>query len=252
MAKGNYIKGLFFGDQVQLAQSAEVTEINNKVDVVLVDLDAKLDVAISTRATAQQVWEYTTRTLTSAGSSGATLAEIEASTILAKEATSQAIKAKTDKMEFNAQNHIAANVHQLQAGAISDIQDGLATQVSVDALPTLAEMESEDSNLAKNDLLNGVYSIANSTDATLNGLAGVDFDGMTDSLSAISDKIDLKPSLSDIENSTILAKETSVQDVKTKVDTLENTDLTGIEADLTIINENVKDASLLIPANRNL
>jgi hypothetical protein len=40
MAKGNYIKGLFFGDQVQLAQSAEVTEINNKVDVVLVDLDA--------------------------------------------------------------------------------------------------------------------------------------------------------------------------------------------------------------------
>lgn len=39
MEKGNYIKGLFFGDQVQLAQSAEVSEINNKVDVVLVDLD---------------------------------------------------------------------------------------------------------------------------------------------------------------------------------------------------------------------
>jgi hypothetical protein len=86
--------------------------------------------------------------------------------------------------------------------------------------------------------------------------------------------------LSDIENSTILAKETSVQDVKTKVDTLVNTDLTGIATttdvttakdevleaindipttdltgiteDLTIINENVKDTSLFIPANRNL
>jgi hypothetical protein len=209
MAKGNYIKGLFFGDQVQLAQSAEVTEINNKVDVVLVDLDAKLDVAISTRATAQQVWEYTTRTLTSAGASGATLAEIEASTILAKEATSQDIKTK------------------------------------VLTLPTLAEMEAETSNIAKDDRLIAVQT-------TMDQFAGEDFNAVTDSLEAISNAIDTKPSLADIENSTILAKETSVQDVKTKVDTLVNTDLTGIEADLTIINNGVKKASLLIPHTNSL
>jgi hypothetical protein len=38
MDKGIYTTGLFFGDQVQLAQSAEVTLINNKVDVIGVDL----------------------------------------------------------------------------------------------------------------------------------------------------------------------------------------------------------------------
>ena len=38
MNKGNYTRGLFFGDQVQLAQSQEVTQINTKVDTVLVDL----------------------------------------------------------------------------------------------------------------------------------------------------------------------------------------------------------------------
>lgn len=34
MEKGIYTRGLFFGDQVQLAQSAEVTQINTKVDVL--------------------------------------------------------------------------------------------------------------------------------------------------------------------------------------------------------------------------
>jgi hypothetical protein len=38
MDKGNYTRGLFFGDQVQLAQSQEVSQINTKVDTVLVDL----------------------------------------------------------------------------------------------------------------------------------------------------------------------------------------------------------------------
>jgi hypothetical protein len=30
---------LFFGDQVQLAQSAEVTQINTKVDILQVDIE---------------------------------------------------------------------------------------------------------------------------------------------------------------------------------------------------------------------
>jgi hypothetical protein len=66
-----------------------------------------LEQASGTGATAQQVWEYTTRTLTSAGSGGATLEEIEGSTVLAKEATLttidgvvDAIKTKTDQLNF--------------------------------------------------------------------------------------------------------------------------------------------------------
>lgn len=38
--KGIYMAELFFGAAVQLAQAAEVTEINNKVDVIAIDLDA--------------------------------------------------------------------------------------------------------------------------------------------------------------------------------------------------------------------
>ena len=39
MDKGIYTRGLFFGDQVQLAQSAEVTQINTKVDILAVDIE---------------------------------------------------------------------------------------------------------------------------------------------------------------------------------------------------------------------
>jgi hypothetical protein len=41
-----------------------------------------------------------------------------------------AIKLKTDKLDFNAQNHVAANVHQVQAAAITSIQDGLALEAT--------------------------------------------------------------------------------------------------------------------------
>lgn len=49
-----------------------------------------------------------------------------------------------------------------------------------------------------------------------------------------------------------LSLESTSQSIKTKVDTLDNTDLTGLEADLIIINEGVKKASKLIPHNTNL
>jgi len=205
MLKGTYEQAFYVGNQIQLATDApQLIDTNNKIDELILKIDTDLDVKVSTRLasadyvvppTEQEVWEYTTRTLTSAGASGATLAEIEASTILAKEATSQDIKTK-------------------------------------------------------------VLILNNYDDTTL------------------TSKVDSKPSLLDIENSTILAKETSVQDVKTKVDTLTNyddataqskldaikaktdtlvnTDLTGIEQDLTIINNGVKKASLLIPHTDSL
>ncbi len=55
MEKGIYIRGLFFGDQVQLAQSAEVTQINTKVDVLTNNVAALpqeiLDSTVETGAT---------------------------------------------------------------------------------------------------------------------------------------------------------------------------------------------------------
>jgi hypothetical protein len=40
MEKGNYEAALYFGAAVQLAQAAEVIQINNKVDVMQIDLNA--------------------------------------------------------------------------------------------------------------------------------------------------------------------------------------------------------------------
>jgi len=96
MLKGSYTQAFYVGNQIQLATDApQLQENNDKLSEVILKLDTKLDVAISTRLadadyieapTEQEIWEYTTRTLTSAGESGATLEEIEASTILAKKA----------------------------------------------------------------------------------------------------------------------------------------------------------------------
>jgi hypothetical protein len=55
MDKGVYVRGLFFGDQVQLAQSAEVTQINTKVDILTNNVAALpqeiLDSTVETGAT---------------------------------------------------------------------------------------------------------------------------------------------------------------------------------------------------------
>jgi hypothetical protein len=103
MDKGNYTRGLFFGDQVQLAQSQEVTQINTKVDILANDIDAIKGTGFTkdthsltnvegyVDAIPTDVWSATTRTLTTSAG-GATLAEIEASTVLAKEAAATANK----------------------------------------------------------------------------------------------------------------------------------------------------------------
>jgi hypothetical protein len=87
-----------------------------------------------------------------------TLAEIEASTVIAKEASVSAIKAKTDKLSFNAQDHVAANVHQVQAGALTDIQNGLARESTVTDRPTLTQIEAS-TVLAKAAALASLASI---------------------------------------------------------------------------------------------
>jgi hypothetical protein len=183
MLKGVYTQSFYVGSQIQLdSQALPLLSLIDKIEALQLKVDTDLDVAVSTRladadyidpATPQTVWEYTTRTLTSAGSSGATLAEIEGSLILAMKADVQAVETK------------------------------------VDTKPTLAEMEAETTNLAKEDRLVVMQN-------TMDSFAGNDFDGMTDSLDAISTKVD------------------------------------GIDTNLEVINRNVQDASLLIPASEEL
>ena len=125
MLKGVYNQSFYVGDQIQLSTDApQLIENNQKLDELILKVDTNLDVAVSTRATDEQVWDYTTRTLTSAGAAGATLAEIEASTILAKEATSQSIKTKVDSL--NNYNDVALVA---KVDAIKTVADSIKTTV---------------------------------------------------------------------------------------------------------------------------
>ena len=200
MSKGDYRLGWYIYNEATGGltdeQSLLLNNIYDKEVIIQNKLDADLDVKVSTRladadyidpATPQQIWEYTTRTLTSAGSGGATLAEIEASTVLAMKA------------------------------------DVTAVETKVDTKPTLAEMEANTNNLAKQDTVNNVVSALSSLENTVNSLAGTDFDGMTDSLDAISTKVDtIQTTVNALENYDDTILEGKVDDIKTKVLTLEN------------------------------
>jgi hypothetical protein len=156
MEKGIYTAELFFGASVQLAQAAEVSEINTKVNILQVSLESMqgtafdtatdslhaVRTAIDTKPTAAQtataVWTAAERTLTSAGSSGATLAEIEGSAVLAKVNTAMTLAAAYDAAKTAAT--------QSSVDAVATDIDTLATSVDtldqlVQDLPTLTEIE---------------------------------------------------------------------------------------------------------------
>lgn len=105
-----------------------------------------------------------------------------------------------------------------------------ALQTSVDTKPTLSEIEGS-TILAKKAQIDSVET-----------------------------KVDALPTLSEIEATTVLFKaadyvapdNTKIAEIKTKVDTLNNTDLTGVEADLNVINKGVQKASLFIPHTTEL
>jgi hypothetical protein len=249
MLKGTYEQAFYVGNQIQLATDApQLQENNDKLDELILKVETNLDAKVSTRladadyidpATPQNVLDAKTEVLEA-------ISEIPTTDIsaLALEATSQDIKTKVLTLE----NYNDAT-----------------TQTKLDTLQT-------------------------------------DVDVIESTMYSVQSNLNDKPSLSDIEESTILAKETSVQDVKTKVDTLTNyddataqtkldaikaktdtlvntdltgiatatdvttakdevltaindipaTDLTGVTEDLTIINNGVKKASLLIPHTDSL
>jgi hypothetical protein len=250
MLKGTYTQAFYVGDQIQLATNApQLIENNEKLDELILKVETNLDVAVSTRlaeidfiapdndsiadiltkvdtlentdltgiATATNVTDAKEEIIAEIGNIDVDL------TGLALETTSQEIKAKTDKMEFNAQNHIAANVHQLQAGAITSIQNGLSLEATTQDIKTTVD------------------ALTNYDDTTVQG-----------KLDAIKTKTDtlVNTDLTGIATATdVTNAQTAIED---KIDAIPATDLTGITDDLTIINENVKDASLFIPATRNL
>jgi hypothetical protein len=182
-------------------------------------------VAVSTRladadyidpATAQQVWEYTTRTLTSAGSSGATLAEIEASTILAKEATSQLIKTKVDTLEnadFTTTNTLIIDLgNPLQAENYEAPDNATIGQI----LSKVGTLENTD--------LTGIATTENVTDAKSEILTVVDLTLKTSEYTAPDNaKIaQIKTKVDTLQNADFTTTNNKIDAVKSKVDTLQN------------------------------
>jgi hypothetical protein len=262
MVKGVYIQSFYVGNQIQLATDApQLIENNQKLDELILKVDTNLDVAVSTRladadyvepATAHSVWEYETRTLTSAGAAGATLAEIEASTILAKEATAQDIKTKVLTLLNYNDAALVAKVDAIKIVADSikiTVEDKTGYSLTESQINQIAyTVESHLLNEGDSQqLINAIVGAIGNTNidetvlvaairADLERVGGkldvieVSTNNIEMNVPSIIDQLDGKPTLAEIEASNVLAKEATTQAVKTKVDTLENADFTDTNA----------------------
>ena len=85
MSKGYYEAALYFGGQVQVAQAYEITQVNNKVTAMQIDLN-------SIKGTG---YNESTDSLTNiAAKTSPTLSEIEGSTVLAKKSDINSVLGK--------------------------------------------------------------------------------------------------------------------------------------------------------------
>lgn len=205
MLKGVYTQAFYVGNQIQLATDApQLVENNQKLDELILKLDTNLDAKVSTRladadyidpATPEQIWEYTDRTLTSGSAGGATLAEIEGSTILAKKAQIDAVETKVDALP-----------------TLSEIE---ATTVLFKAADYVAP---DNTKIA--DIKTKVDTLENYNDSTtqskLDSIQST-VDNINVDFTPVLDAIDTKPTLPQIEASTI-AKTSDVTDAKTSIE----------------------------------
>ena len=214
MLKGVYSQSFYVGDQIQLAQAPTVDSIYTKVQVLEVDLEAikgtgftkdvhsLVNIEGYTDSIPTDVWTATERTLTSEGASGATLAEIEGSLILAKKAQIDALGTP-----LQASSYVAPD--NTKIGQIKDKVDTLENY--------------DDTNLE--DKVDNIYMQT--------GTISVQVDALGTPLQA---------------DDYIAPDNTTIGLINTKIDASGSSN----KADLTIINNNIKKASILVPASQNL
>ena len=116
----------------------------------------------------------------------------------------------------------------------------------------VADIKAKVDTLENTDLT-GIATATNVTDAKneiIAEIGNIDVDLTGVALEETSQEIKTKVlTLSNYDDATAQSK---LDDIKSKVDTLENTDLTQVAEDLIIINNGVKKASLLIPHTDNI
>jgi hypothetical protein len=120
------------------------------------------------------------------------LSEIEASTVLAKEATAQAVKSKTDNLP-------------------SDPADESSIQAAIAAIPS-APSASSVASAVRTELSTELARV----DVAVSTRNSVEPDNT--SIGTILTEVNSHPTLAEIEASTVLAKEATLNEIKTNTD----------------------------------
>ncbi|CAN1552179.1 hypothetical protein MCERE19_02212 [Spirosomataceae bacterium] len=265
MLKGAYSQAFYVGNQIQLSTDApQLIENNQKLDELLLKVDTKLDVAVSTRladadyvepATPQNVLDAKTEILVA-------IAEIPVTDIsdLALEATSQAIKTTVEALEnyddqvligkvdgigslvIALENYddtiLISKVDAIQTSVDNIDVDFTPVLYAVDTKPTLSEIEAGkvgDIKTKLDTLQNADFGTTNSkidaVKAKVDTLQNADFGNTNSKIDAVKAKVDT------LQNADFGTTNSKIDAVKTKVDTLENyndataqTKLDGIKA----------------------
>ena len=201
---------------------------------------------ISSGLTAQQVYDLFT-TGTNADIFKADLTGIATAT--------DVTNAKTDIItEVNA-NETKIDSLQTSVNNLNDF-DPAIDQVIVATNNDKTNYELANNAITSNKVANNAFNDSSFTNGYFNAInsevdtALSDYDAPTKAeldaaQAAIITQVDANETKIDIID-------TVVDSIKTKVDTLDNTDLTDVEADLEVINQGVKKASILIPHNTDL
>lgn len=240
---------------------------------------------------ADAVWAYVTRTLTASSDPTAAVVASQVRTELAVElgrldatissrlaaagytapANSDvaAIKAKTDRLTFNVSDHLAANVHQIQAAPLSDIRSGLAIETTSQAIKAKTDtlVNTDLSGVATSAQVSSLNNISQAqvraqVDAGLaaydaptkaeldSGIASIP-QAPSASANASAVRTELATELARVDASissrnAVAPDNANIAAIKAKVDTLENADFTGIATSSEIAE--VKKNTDLIPA----
>lgn len=296
LVKGSYVAGLYQGkSQIQLAQINEVYDIQSTVKVVknMVaavqgdSFNAASDSLVKIRefvdSIPADVWNHISRTLTSQGASGATIAEIQALN-LAQEATSQSIKTKIDTLSNYNDAALVAKIDAIKIvtdlikTTVEDKTGYALTNSQIEQIATTVEshlLNEGDSQQLINAIV-GAIGNANIDETVLVSAIRADLErtgGKLDVIEVSTNNIEMdvpsiivqldgKPTLAQMEATTVLAKENTSQAIKDKVDTLDNADLSGLPTAtevkeelrplLTVINNGVKNASKIKTHKTNL
>lgn len=236
MLKGTYLLGWYVFNSpnggLDQAQSAKFESMYSKIDVVD-------DNVVSIKDTVENL---------SAGS-GATIAEIEASTVLAKEATVEAVKAKTDVLENYDDAVLTGKVDAIKS--VVDNLENYDDSVLIGKVDSIKEKTDilENTNLTgiatTNDVGQAVESINYEVGKANNTIGEVK--AKTDILDNYNDttliaKVDaVKAVVDNLENYDDAVLTGKVDSVKAVVDTIENYDDTVTQTKLDSIQQTVND-----------